>query len=257
MIFVDTHTHLYLEQFDDDRNDVVEKAVSEGVSYMLLPNIDSETIVAMNSLSRQFPGNCFPMMGLHPTSVKDDYEAELELVEEELFSGKYIAIGEIGIDLYWDKTYREQQLDAMRRQLALARKLKLPVSIHTRESFEDVYSLVKQELTDDLTGIFHCFTGTAEQAKLIMETGFKMGIGGVLTFKNSKLDEVIKDVPAEFLVLETDAPFLSPVPHRGKRNESSYIRIIAEKLADIKKVSVEEIADVTTRNASRLFNITI
>jgi len=255
MIFVDTHTHLYLENFNEDRKQVVEKAIELGVKYMLLPNIDSESFDDMESLHHLFPKNCLAMMGLHPTSVKENYETELEKVETEIKSGKYIAVGEIGIDLYWDKTFEEQQKDAFRRQLKLAKKHKLPVSIHTRDAFEQIYTIVKEELNDELKGVFHCFTGTAEEAKLIMETGFKMGIGGVLTFKNSKLKEVIKSVPMEYLVLETDAPFLTPTPFRGKRNESAYIPLIAQKLAEIKGISLEEVAAKTTENAVDVFQI--
>jgi TatD DNase family protein len=179
MILVDTHTHLYLEQFDEDRAEVVESAINEGVKWMLLPAIDSTSLEDMKKLHRQFPDNCLPMMGLHPTSVKDNYEEELELVAEELQSGSYIAVGEIGIDLYWDKTHAEQQKDAFRRQLRLAKKYDLPVSIHIRDSFELAYPIVKEELTDELRGIFHCFTGTRTEAKQIMDVGFMMGIGGI------------------------------------------------------------------------------
>ncbi|HEY9113584.1 MAG TPA: TatD family hydrolase [Bacteroidales bacterium] len=254
-MFVDTHTHLYLENFDEDRKQVVEKAIELGVKYMLLPNIDSDSFDDMESLHHLFPKNCLAMMGLHPTSVKENYETELHKVEQEISTGKYIAVGEIGIDLYWDKSFEEQQKDAFRRQLKLAKKYKLPVSIHTRDAFEQIYTIVKEELTDGLKGVFHCFTGTAEEAKQIMETGFKMGIGGVLTFKNSKLQEVIKSVPMEYLVLETDAPFLTPTPFRGKRNESAYIPLIAQKLAEIKGISLEEVAAKTTENAVDVFQI--
>jgi len=255
MILVDTHTHLYLEQFDEDRNKVVESAIEEGVKFMLLPSIDSETLASMNNLHQAFPQNCLPMIGLHPTSVKDNYEDELSLVEKELQTGNYIAVGEIGIDLYWDKTHTEQQKDAFRRQLKLAKKYKLPVSIHTRDSFELIYNIVKEESTDDLSGIFHCFTGTESQAQQIIDVGFQMGIGGIVTFKNAGLAEVVKKIPEDSLVLETDAPFLTPAPFRGKRNESSYVKYIAEKLADIKSMSLEEVAEITTHNARRIFNV--
>ena len=255
MILVDTHTHLYLEQFDEDRAEVVESAIDEGVKWMLLPAIDSTSLEDMKKLHRQFPDNCLPMIGLHPTSVKDNYEEELELVVEELQSGNYIAVGEIGIDLYWDKTHAEQQKDAFRKQLRLAKKYGLPVSIHIRDSFELAYPIVKDELTDELRGIFHCFTGTRAEAKQIMDVGFKMGIGGIVTFKNSGLGEVVKTIPDEFLVLETDAPFLTPTPFRGKRNQSAYLKYIAEKLAEIKSKSIEEIAEITTRNAIDVFHI--
>lgn len=255
MILTDTHTHLYLDDYNDDRGKVVNKAVSEGVEIMMLPNIDSKTVTDMNSLSAAFPDYCFSMMGLHPTSVKDDYEHELALVEKELAGGIYYGVGEIGIDLYWDKTFREQQIDAFKRQLKLAKQYKLPVSIHTRESFDDAWPLVKNELTDDLKGVFHCFLGTADQAKKIMDLGFLMGIGGVVTFKKAAIADVVKDIPAEFLVFETDSPFLTPVPFRGKRNQSAYIKYIAEKTAEIKGMPVEELAAITTGNARTLFKL--
>lgn len=255
MKLIDTHTHLYLEEYKDDRKEVVEAAICEGVDTMLLPNIDSGTVDDMISLANAFPNNCLPMMGLHPTSVKDDYEKELLLIEHLLKNGKYIAVGEIGIDLYWDETYREQQIDAFRRQLKLAKKYRLPVSIHTRNSFEVIYPIVKAELTDGLKGVFHCFLGSAEEAKKIMDLGFLMGIGGVITFKNSTIGDVVKDIPSNFLVFETDSPYLTPVPFRGKRNQSAYIKYIAEKTAIIKGVTFEEIVTVTTANAKKLFNI--
>jgi len=255
MILIDTHTHLYLDDYDDDRHKVVETAIEAGVTTMMLPNIDRETVESMNKLANAFPKNCFPMMGLHPTSVKDDYEQELAAVESELDKRHYKAVGEIGIDLYWDKTFREQQHNAFRRQLKFAKKYKLPVSIHTRDSFQEAYSIVKDELTNDLKGIFHCFLGSAEEAKKIMDIGFLMGIGGVVTFKKAAVAEVVKDIPAHSLVFETDAPFLTPTPFRGKRNQSAYINYIAKKTADLKAMPVEELAAVTTENAVRLFNL--
>ncbi|NOX87027.1 MAG: TatD family hydrolase [Chlorobi bacterium] len=255
MFFVDSHTHLYLEQFDNDRIQVVERAIAEGVEMMLLPNIDKGSVDNMMALCSEFPDNCFPMMGLHPTSVGDNYEEELATVEDQLEKHPYIAVGEIGIDLYWDKTFKAQQEDAFRRQLKLAKKLSMPVSIHTRDSFDEVYNIVKDEHTGSLKGVFHCFTGTNEQAEKIMEMGFFMGIGGVLTFKNSGLDQVVKDIPPDFLLLETDSPFLTPAPYRGKRNESAYVRLIASKLAEIKNIAIEEIAGKTSANAMKLFNI--
>ncbi len=256
MFFVDSHTHLYLEQFGADRNEVVKRAIKEGVEMMLLPNIDKDSFDDMMALCNAFPDNCFPMTGLHPTSVKEDYEKELAEVEKQLEKNRFVAVGEIGIDLYWDKTYKTQQEDAFRKQLQLAKKFSLPVSIHTRDSFDEVYCIVKEEKTNDLNGVFHCFTGTTHQAEKIMEMGFFMGIGGVLTFKNSGLGDVVKDIPLEFLLLETDSPFLTPAPYRGKRNESAYVRFIAGKLAEIKETTVEEIAAITSNNAMNLFNLT-
>ncbi len=255
MFFIDSHTHLYLEQFDTDRTQVVEKAVNEDVEIMLLPNIDKDSIDDMMALCAEFPDYCFPMMGLHPTSVGENYEEELAIVENHLKQHPFVAIGETGIDLYWDKTFKAQQEDAFRRQLMLAKKFNLPVSIHTRDSFDKVYGIVKEEHTGSLRGVFHCFTGTSEQAEKIMEIGFFMGIGGVLTFKNSGLGQVLKDIPLDFLLLETDSPFLTPVPYRGKRNESAYIRYIANKLAEVKEFKIEEIAEKTSDNALRLFNL--
>ena len=257
MILVDTHTHLYLEQFDEDRKQVVEQAINEGVKYMLLPNIDSESLQAMKELNRQFPENCLPMMGLHPTSVNENYEKELELVEKEHTENNYLAVGEIGMDLYWDKTFMQQQQNALRRQLRLAKKLHLPVSIHTRDAFDEIFEIVTEELNDELKGVFHCFTGTIDEANKIIKTGFKMGIGGVVTFKNSKLPEVVKKVSLDHFVLETDAPFLTPMPFRGKRNQSSYLTFIAEKMAEIKGSDLKEVADTTTRNASEIFNLNL
>ena len=257
MILVDTHTHLYLEQFDEDRDEVVKAAIADGVVYMLLPRIDTESHEAQMELSKKYPENCLSMMGLHPTSVKDDYKNELEVVEEELKKGIYTGIGEIGIDLYWDDTFRKEQEYVFRRQLQLAKEYKLPVSIHTRDSFEEVYRIVKEEHSEDLKGVFHCFTGTPEEAKMIMDLGFSMGIGGILTFKNSGLAEVIKDIPMEYLVLETDSPFLTPVPYRGKRNQSKYVVHIAQKLAEIKEISIEQVAETTTANATELFKLKI
>ncbi len=255
MFFVDTHTHLYLEQFDEDRDQVIQNAINRGVKYMLLPNIDQTSFKPMHDLCGRYPENCFPMIGLHPTSVKEDYEDVLAKVEQMLEKGIYCAVGEIGIDLYWDKKYHVQQEEALRRQLKLAKKYKLPISIHTREAFDEIYKIVLEEKTDGLKGVFHCFTGTTEQAKKIMDIDFLMGIGGVVTFKNSKLGEVLKDIPVEFLVLETDSPFLAPVPYRGKRNESAYTVIVAEKLAEIKGVAIDKIAEITSNNAVSVFNL--
>lgn len=255
MIFVDTHTHLYLEQFDDDRELIVQNAIDKGVKFMLLPNIDQGSFVQMQLLSKQFPKNCLPMIGLHPTSVGENYRDELRFVEQESSTGKYCAVGEIGIDLYWDKTYKEQQEEAFRHQLRLAKQYNLPVSIHTRDAFNEIYNIVAEEKSDNLKGIFHCFTGTIEQAEKIAGLGFLMGIGGVVTFKNSGLDKVLKEIPLNRLVLETDSPFLAPTPFRGKRNESAYTIMIAEKIAEIKEISLEEVAEVTSQNAIRIFNL--
>lgn len=255
MIFIDSHTHLYLEHFDEDRPAVIEQAISNGVTTMLLPAIDKSSFKAMSELAEAFPTNCYPMIGLHPTSVNEHVEDELAFVKKELLTGKYIAIGEIGIDLYWDMTFMVQQKDALRRQLRWAKKYKLPVAIHMRDSFNEVYQVVKEEADEELRGVFHCFTGTEAQANQIIDLGFYLGIGGVVTFKNSGLGEVISKLPLEHLLLETDAPFLTPTPFRGKRNESSYIPVIATKIAALTNKSVEEIAHITTQNSKHLFNL--
>ncbi len=254
-MLIDSHTHLYLDNFKDDRSSVIERALQEGVRYMLLPNIDADSVDDLEHLHQQYPNNCLPMMGLHPTSVDADYESFLGKIDEKLASSQYIAVGEIGIDLYWDKSHQEEQLDAFRRQLKMAKKYKLPVSIHTRDAFEMVYQTVKEELTDDLHGVFHCFGGSLKEAGRIADLGFKMGIGGVVTFKKAGLAEIVKDIPLQHLVLETDAPFLTPAPHRGKRNESSYVKHIALKIAEAKGCSFEEVSEISTQNAVAVFNL--
>lgn len=254
MIFTDTHTHLYLDAFNPDREEVVRNAIAKGIEYMLLPNIDSTSVEGMLSLCDSFPSNCFPMMGLHPTSVEDNYRDELEQVELWHSKNHFYAVGEIGIDLYWDTSRRKEQEEAFRRQIQLAKELDLPIVIHSRDSFDEIFSIMDEVYEPGLKGVFHCFTGNREQAEKIIAWEFMLGIGGVLTFKNSGLDKVIQDVDLKHIILETDAPFLAPVPYRGKRNESSYIRLIAEKLASIKELDQETVARVTTRNAKDLFN---
>jgi len=252
--FIDTHTHLYLDQFKDDIDQVIQNALDSGVSKMLLPNIDSNTIASMNALSEKFPGICYPMIGLHPSDVKENYQDELAIVKKESASNKYIAIGEIGIDLYWDKTFLTQQQDAFAIQLELAKSLGIPVVIHARDSFNEIFEVMDQHNDDSLTGVLHCFTGNLEQAnRVINYGGFKLGIGGVATFKNGGLNKVIPHVDLAHLILETDSPFLAPSPYRGKRNESQYIPIIADKIAQMKGIKIEEVAEVTTENALGLF----
>ena len=255
-MFIDTHTHLYLEEFDTDREEAIRKAIGTGVSKMLLPNIDSNSWEPMLALCSQFPKHCFPMAGLHPTSVQAaTFGEELMKVEDQLANANFVAIGEIGIDLYWDKTYQQEQEQAFRHQLKLAKKLKLPVAIHMRNSFDEVWSVVKSEAGDELTGVFHCFSGNLEQARLVTEAGFYLGIGGVVTFKNSGLQEVITALGPNQLLLETDAPYLAPMPHRGKRNESSYIPLIASKIAELTGHTLQQVAEITTANATRLFRL--
>jgi TatD DNase family protein len=256
MIFTDTHTHLYLKEFDDDRDQTIQRAINTGVKYMLLPNIDSATAKPMLDLCRKYPSNIFPMMGLHPTDVKENYLEELDKVEEYLAKDKFYAIGETGMDLFWDKTFIEEQKISLRAQIKFAKKYHLPVVLHSRDSFDEVFEIIDDTIDENLTGVFHCFTGTAEQARKITGWGFLLGIGGVLTFKNSGLDKVIENIPLDHIILETDSPFLAPKPYRGKRNESAYVYYVAEKMAEIKSLSIGEIAAQTTRNAMKLFQFT-
>jgi TatD DNase family protein len=253
--FIDTHAHLYLPEFDGDRDQVVKKALQRGVEKIFLPNIDSGSIGPVNEMAARFPGVCYPMMGLHPTSVKEQYGDEMEKIEYELEHGRYYGIGEIGIDLYWDKTTIRQQCDAFVRQLDLSLRYRLPVIIHARESFREILEILEGYHGKGLKGIFHAFTGSRDVAEQVTGMGFMLGIGGIITYNKSHLPEVLLHTPLENLVLETDAPYLSPVPFRGKRNESSYIPYIAEALQQIKNISLEEIAGVTTQNVLRIFSL--
>ena len=256
MILVDTHTHLYEEQFDADRTEMIQRAIENGVSKMIIPNVDVSTIQDMMELVQQFPENVFPMMGLHPCYVKpESYEAELVHVETELAKRKFQAIGEIGIDLYWDKTTLAIQQEAFRRQIQWAKKYQLAINIHCRDAFDEVFEVLESEQSEDLFGIFHCFTGDFEQAQRAINLNMKLGIGGVATFKNGKIDQFLKEIDLRHIVLETDSPYLAPVPYRGKRNESSYTLLVAEKLAQIYELSVAEIARITTENAKVIFGI--
>ncbi len=253
MTFTDTHTHLYSEQFNSDRTAMIEAAIARGVHTFYLPNIDHESIEGMLQLEEQFPGQCLPMMGLHPCSVNADYQQELDLVKQWLDKRRFAAIGEIGIDLYWDKTFIKEQEIAFRQQIDWALESGYTISIHCRSAFDEIYAILKS-YPKLPKSIFHCFSGNTEQANLIIALGnFKLGIGGVVTFKNSGLDKVVEDIGLEHLVLETDAPYLAPVPHRGKRNESAYIPLIAEKIASIKGISLQEVASVTSQNALDIF----
>jgi len=255
MVMVDTHTHLYLDAFDDDRAAVIERALNAGVSHALLPNIDSTSIGPMHDMAAAHPDFCRPMMGLHPTSVKDNWKQELNIVRGWLEKGTYCAVGEIGIDLYWDKTFREQQEEAFRIQVGWAYEMGLPVSVHSRDSIEVILRILEQMALPGLKGVFHCFTRSRELAQRIIRLGFHLGIGGVLTYKNAKLCDSLHDIPLTHLVLETDAPFLSPVPYRGQRNESAYLEVIAGHLAGCLGTTAEEVARVTTQNARDLFNL--
>ena len=255
MQFIDTHTHLYLPEFDADRDEVVNNAVGNGVLKMLLPNIDIESVDQMLSAINRYPGICYPMIGLHPTSVKTDYLSQLDKLEKLVTKHNFVAIGEIGIDLYWDKTFLNEQLISFRRQIAFASENSLPVVIHSREAFPEVFSVLDEFKGKALNGVFHAFSGSIKDAVRAIDMGFKLGIGGIVTFKNSGLDKIVRETGPENLILETDSPYLAPVPHRGKRNESSYICIINKKLADIFGMGEEEIASVTYSNSVRLFNL--
>lgn len=253
MILTDTHTHLYTEEFSADLNNLIEEAEAKGVNRFFLPNIDSSSVEAMLEVERKFPDSCFPMMGLHPCSVKENWESELEKVKKWLSKRTFVGVGEIGVDLYWDKTFIDEQKTVFTRQVEMANEYKLPIAIHSRESFESIYELLIARPKEDPCGIFHCFTGTEEQALRAIEMGFYLGIGGVLTFKNSGLDKVLEGIDLNHLVLETDSPYLAPTPHRGKTNLPVYLRLIAEKLALIKNVSLEEVAKITTENSKKIF----
>lgn len=256
MILTDTHTHLYSEQFKEDIDEVVRKAINLGISRFFLPNIDSGYTNALLALAKKYPENMFPMMGLHPCSVKADYQQELEHVEKMLSAHQVVAIGEIGIDLYWDKTFLKEQQAAFRYQIRLAKANNLPFVIHCRDAFDEIFEILDEENDENMRGIFHCFTGNLEQAqKIINYGGFKLGIGGVVTFKNAGLDKVVEQLDLAHLVLETDAPYLAPVPYRGKRNESTYLIEIATKIASLKQVSLEEVARITTKNSIEVFGV--
>lgn len=257
MKIIDTHAHLYLDPFDNDINDVINRAVDTGVNKILLPNIDSSSVVKMNHLCELFPGICYPMIGLHPTSVKENSAIEFLKISSEIQKNhsKYIAIGEIGLDLYWDKTYIDQQKVIFMSQLEMGVKYNLPVVIHVRNSFDEVFQVIDSFKGNLPKGVFHCFSGNYDQAKRAINYGFLLGIGGVLTYKNSGLSEIICNTDISNLLLETDAPFLAPVPYRGKRNESSLIKYVLEKISEIKNISVYEVAEQTTQNACSLFRI--
>ena len=256
MFFIDTHAHLYLSKFDEDRNEMIARAIEAGVTKMLLPNIDVATVEPMHDLCDAFPNNCFPMMGLHPCDVKTDFENTLKEMFTYFGNRKYVAVGETGIDLFWDKTTLNIQKQAFAIQINWAKDLQLPIVIHARDSFDEIFDVLDRMNDDKLRGVFHCFTGTEVQARKIMDYGgFMMGLGGVLTYEKSGLDATIKDIPMEYFVLETDAPFLAPKPHRGKRNESAFVRFVAERMANIYDVELAEIMRITTGNAYKLFNL--
>lgn len=254
-MLIDTHSHIYSEDFNDDIEEVLQNAYNNDVKKIVLPNIDSGTIKRLLDLSNSYPHVCYPLMGLHPTSVSGDYKEELAVVEYWLDKHKFHGIGEIGIDLYWDRTYIEEQKEAFRHQIKLAKSRKLPIVIHVRESFNEVYQIVKEEQDGSLCGIFHCFTGDNTEAQKISDMGFLMGIGGVVTYKNSNLGQVLQNLDVSKLVLETDAPYLAPDPKRGRRNESANLVYVAQKLSEIYQLPFKEIAEITTSNARKLFGI--
>ena len=254
-MLTDTHTHLYSNHFNEDLSLVMQRAFDSGVKRLFIPAIDSATTEAMYSLEKQYPDNVFLMMGLHPTSVKSNFEQELEHVKREFSKRHFFAVGEIGIDLYWDKSNLENQKKAFKIQIQLAKKYKLPIVIHCRDAFDEIFKILESENDDDLFGIFHCFTGTEEQANKAISFNMKLGIGGVVTFKNGKIDTFLNKIDIKNIVLETDSPYLSPVPYRGKRNESSYLPLICKKLAEIYQLSEEEISLITTQNSKDVFGI--
>ena len=255
MIITDTHTHLYSEAFDVDRSEMIKRAIDANIKRFFIPAIDSTYTNSMLQLEMDFPDNIFLMMGLHPTHVKENFKDELSHVEEMLAQRKFYAVGEIGIDLYWDKTTLDIQIEAFKYQINLAKKYKLPIVIHCRESFDEIFQVLEEEKSDDLHGIFHCFTGTLEQAHKAISYNMKLGIGGVVTFKNGKIDQFINQIDLKHIVLETDSPYLAPKPYRGKRNESYYIIKVLEKLSELYNMSKEEIASITTENSKTVFGI--
>lgn len=254
-MLIDTHAHLYAKAFDNDRAAMIERAEAAGVKQFLLPNIDESSIAGMLELEAAYPGRCFPMMGLHPCSVKENYLADLAWVKKWLDQRNFIAVGEIGIDLYWDKTFIEEQKAAFLQQVEWALELNLPIVIHARESLDLLIDLIKEVGDSNLRGVFHCFTGNVAQAEAIMKLGLYLGVGGVLTFKNGGVDKTLAEISLERIILETDAPYLAPIPYRGKRNESAYVQEVAVKLASIKGLSLAKVASITSENAQKLFNL--
>lgn len=262
-MYIDTHCHLYDEAFDQDREEAVRRAVEAGVTTMLLPDIDSTSTPRLDALATQYPQHFRRMVGLHPTSVKEDFEQELQHVHDRLFTGHqppatnhpFIAVGEIGMDLYWDRTFEAEQRHVLKTQMLWAEELDLPVALHIRKAHNEVFSLLKELNRPTYRGVMHCFGGSVQEARRAVEMGFLLGIGGVVTFKNATLADVVKAVPLERLLLETDAPYLSPVPHRGQRNESAYIPLIAQRIADLRGITLDEVAAVTTASARALFRL--
>ena len=254
-MITDTHTHLYSEQFDEDRKEMISRAKNAGITRFFIPAIDASYTQRMLDLEQENPNDFFLMMGLHPTSVKENYKEELAHVKKWIDKRNFIAIGEIGIDLYWDKSFLPQQQEAFRTQIKWAKEKKLPIVIHCRDAFDEIFEVLESEKGEDLRGIFHCFTGTLEQAKQAISYNMKLGIGGVVTFKNGKIDKFLNQIDLKHIVLETDAPYLAPTPYRGKRNESSYITNVIDKLVDIYDLTFQEIAEITTQNSRDIFGV--
>lgn len=255
MILTDTHTHLYSEQFSEDQEAVIQAALAEKIERFFIPAIDSTYADAMYALEEKYPNNVFLMMGLHPTHVNADYKKELAFVKQEFEKRNFYAVGEIGMDLYWDRTYIEEQKEAFKIQIQLAKEKELPIVIHCRDAFDEIFEVLEEEKDEKLRGIFHCFTGDVHQAKQAISYNMKLGIGGVVTFKNGKIDQFLNEIDLSHIVLETDAPYLAPTPYRGKRNESKYLIEVAERVAHIYGKSLEEIAEITTRNSKEVFSI--
>jgi TatD DNase family protein len=255
MVLTDTHTHLYYETNAGKRDALVQRCFEKDITRLFLPNVDSSSIPLVFDLVKAYPQNCFAMLGLHPCDVKEHWKQELDKIEAAIPQHTIYAIGEIGIDLYWDKTFITEQVEAFKLQIGWAKAASLPIVIHCRDAFNEVYEVLQSEHDDRLRGIFHCFTGTVEQANMIIDMGFYLGIGGVVTYKNSGLDKVVEQIDLKHIVLETDAPYLTPVPYRGKPNESSYLVYVAQKVADLHRISVDQVAAVTTGNSKAIFGI--
>lgn len=253
MKLIDTHAHLYVEQFKEDIQSVISRAKESGANKVFLPNIDETTSQNLIDLWQKDPSFFYPMMGIHPCSIKKEYKPQLEPIFKLFENYKFIAVGEIGLDYYWSKDLIEEQKAAFIEQIRFAKKNQLPIAVHCRDAYDDTLHIIEQEQDGRLRGVLHCFTGNVEQAERLVKAGFKMGLGGVLTFKNAGLDKVVAEFPIENFILETDAPYLAPHPHRGKRNESSYVKLVAQKLADIYNISIEEVAETTTKTAEELF----
>ncbi|MDB5008064.1 MAG: hydrolase TatD [Mucilaginibacter sp.] len=255
MVLTDTHTHLYYETAIEKRIELMERCKQNNVGRLFLPNVDASSVPMVFSLVESFPDSCYPMLGLHPCSVKADWEEELNTIQKAVDQHKIVAVGEIGIDLYWDKTFLAEQVQAFKKQIGWAKQLKLPIVIHCRDAFNEVFEVLQQEQDENLSGIFHCFTGTLEQANQIIDLGFYLGIGGVVTYKNAGLDKIVAQIDLNHIVLETDSPYLTPVPYRGKPNESSYLMYVAQKVADLHQTDLATVANVTTANSRQIFGV--